>query len=500
MTCRSDTRKLRPYQAECIASIPESGAYMIQMATGLGKTFTFSQIPRRGRVLLLSHRQELVTQPVKYYDCSVGIECGRYHSDGEEVVSASVQSMVKRLDRFDPDDFDMIITDEAHHAAASTYQKIYGYFCPRLHLGFTATPVRGDCLDLSKTFESIIFEYPIMDGIKNGYLCPVECRAVSVGVSLKGVRKRMGDFAEGDLEKIMNQEATNDAIAQIYKEMAKGPTLIFAVSVAHAEAIAELIPGAVAVTGKTKDRARILEDFVEGRVKVLVSVMVLTEGTDLPNIETIINARPTCSQSLYIQMVGRGLRLSPETGKTKLNLIDITDSHALGLCSPATLIGLNVDLLPAEKRGAIDGDLEGLEDRALEASECPESWVMNERHVNLFAKQHKVVTHGIRFIEKPDGSLHVYLPDKVHYEIAPVDASGKVMGKSLQYIIDDLYRHLQSHHADERVLWDTAAGKSWSEYQATDKQKNIIHSRFPNFDITYLTRGEASAILARILN
>ena len=97
--------KLRPYQVECIETIEEQppGAYLTQMATGLGKTVTFANIPRHGgRMLILSHREELVEQPRKYFDCSYGVERAQNHSNGEEVVSASVQSIVRRLDRFDP--------------------------------------------------------------------------------------------------------------------------------------------------------------------------------------------------------------------------------------------------------------------------------------------------------------------------------------------------------------------------------------------------------------
>ena len=136
--------QLRPYQKEALASIPDAGAYLIQMAVGLGKTVTFSQIPRRGRMLILSHRDELVHQPAKYFDCSFGVEQAGETSHGEEVVSASVQSLVRRLDKFKPDDFDVLVTDEAHHCVAPTYRKIYDYFKPRLNLGFTATPNRND--------------------------------------------------------------------------------------------------------------------------------------------------------------------------------------------------------------------------------------------------------------------------------------------------------------------------------------------------------------------
>ena len=121
--------ELRDYQKECLDLIDnlQPGSYLIQMATGCGKTATFTNIKRKGRVLVLAHREELVTQPIKYYDCPVGIEMANSKSHGEPVVIASVQSIVHRLEKFKPTEFDTIITDEAHHAAATSYRKVYEY-------------------------------------------------------------------------------------------------------------------------------------------------------------------------------------------------------------------------------------------------------------------------------------------------------------------------------------------------------------------------------------
>ena len=136
--------KLRDYQKEVLDIIDrlEPGPYLIQMATGLGKTATFTNIKRKGRVLVLAHREELINQPVKYYNCPVGIEMADKYSNGEEVIIASVMTLIHRLDKFKPEEFDLIIIDEAHHAAATSYKKIINYFKPRLLLGFTATPNR----------------------------------------------------------------------------------------------------------------------------------------------------------------------------------------------------------------------------------------------------------------------------------------------------------------------------------------------------------------------
>lgn len=238
--------QLRPYQAECLAAIPDSGSYLIQMATGLGKTVTFAHVPRRGKMLILSHREELVNQPLKYFNCPTGVEMSSRQSNGEEVVSASVQSLVRRLRRFQQDEFDIIVTDEAHHAAAATYKKIYEHFKPRLHLGFTATPNRADDARLDDVYQDIIFQRDLRWGIENQYLSDIYCKRAEIGFDLSQVRTQHGDFAPGELDEAM--DGTADAIAEVYRDHAKGATLIFAVSVKQVQEIADRIPGAVGVT------------------------------------------------------------------------------------------------------------------------------------------------------------------------------------------------------------------------------------------------------------
>lgn len=138
---------LRDYQEECIKAIDEAGAghYLVAMATGLGKTAIFTHLENPGRTLILSHRDELVRQPEKYYKGrkSFGVEKADEHAADEDVISASVQSLQqdKRLQFFAKDAFDTIIVDEAHHAAADSYRKIINHFSgARRVIGFTATP------------------------------------------------------------------------------------------------------------------------------------------------------------------------------------------------------------------------------------------------------------------------------------------------------------------------------------------------------------------------
>ena len=125
------------------------------MATGLGKTVTFANIPRQGRMLILSHREELVRQPLKYFQCSTGVEMAAESSHGEEVVSASVQSIARRLQRFSPDDFETIIVDEAHHAAANTYKRILGHFAHTVAFEFALIGHRGERLAVRKVLSGV---------------------------------------------------------------------------------------------------------------------------------------------------------------------------------------------------------------------------------------------------------------------------------------------------------------------------------------------------------
>ena len=496
--------ELRPYQRECLDIIQQQppGSYLCNLSTGLGKTIIFTNIPRQGRVLVLAHREELVRQPAKYYDCPVGFEIAKDTSHGEEVIIASVQSLVRRLNRFAPHDFDMLITDECHHAAASTYKKIYDYFHPRLHLGFSATVNRGDKIRLSDVFQKIIFQRDLRWGIQNKYLCDILCKRVDIGYDLRAVHTRNGDYAPGELDEAM--EGTADAIAQTYREHAAGTTLIFAVSVHQAEEIAGRIKGAVVVTGETKDRAAIIEAFTAGEIPCIVNCMVFTEGTDIPRVETVIVARPTQSESLYAQMVGRGLRLYP--GKEQLVLIDCVGiTGKASLCTAPSLLGLDLSNIPARKATEIQGDLFDLPLKIAAAGDCPESWIRNVEIVDLWAQEQKYNTHDINFFKMPDGEMVVSLTDGKSLTIPCPNSLGLVhmpdgSQVGMQEAIDRVYMELLRDYTDCRQLWDLESVRRWGKAPATDKQVAIIQRRCKGFDTAGLSKGDASQILNRLFN
>ncbi len=480
--------ELRDYQRECIEAIDRagSGSHLVVMATGLGKTVTFANIPRHGRVLLLSHRDELVRQPERYYDCSFGIEKAGERSHGEEVVSATVQTLAsdKRLSAFEPGDFDMVITDEAHHAVAKTYRRIVDYLAPRVHLGFTATPNRADGKGLVAAFDDIVFERDLRWGIEHGYLSDIDCRRVTVGWSTKGVRRQAGDFSISELESRVNTASNNYQVATAYRELAVGQTLVFASSVDHANELQALIPRSVVVDGKTppQERRDLIRAFTERRFPCLINFGVFTEGTDLPLIETVLLARPTTNQALYAQMVGRGLRLSE--GKEALRLIDCVGSTVDNrLCTAPSLFGIDESELTEEARSKVNGLITQLPKRIEDADSTPYGWVLRERRVDLLEKEERVAwvsaAGGHRSVEGDGWSCSLTGPDLVgNWTMRFRDGETRLAERYSSFADADA-RAAQllawgGASRKARALWDSARVAKWAGQPASDAQVSYL--------------------------
>lgn len=394
------------------------------------------------------------------------------------------------------------MADEAHHAAANTYRTIFDYFKPEKLIGFTATPNRGDKVRLDNVFSKIIFQRDLKWGIRNGWLCNITCRRVDIGFDLSAVHTRQGDYAPGELDEAM--DGTADAIAQAYRDLAHGATLIFAVSVHQAEEIASRITGAVVVTGNTKNRKAIIDDFTAGKIPCIVNCMVFTEGTDIPRVETVIVARPTQSEALYAQMVGRGLRLYP--GKEKLLLIDCVGiTGRRSLCTAPSLLGIDMENVPARRQDEIEGDLFELPIKIASASDTPESWIKNIQIVDLWAQEQQYQTHDVNWFKMPDGSMVCSLLNRQKLTIPCPDSLGMVNMADgsrigMQEAFDRAYLKLKNIYPQQAYIWDLNAVRSWGKRPASDKQMKIIQHRCKGFDATGLTKMQASQILNRIMN
>lgn len=352
---------LRQYQQECIDSIVSSRVRgvtrpLVSMATGLGKTIVFAALAKEMnvRTLIIAHRDELIRQAKEKLlliwpemEPNIGIVKGDLHEPDKQIVIASIQSAVRdgRLRDLKDYGFDLCIIDEAHHATAPTYEGIareLGFLnddpCKML-LGVTATPKRGDGIGLSSIFQEIIFNRGISWGIRVGYLSPlVGCR-VSTKVSLKGVQTQVGDFVASQLSRTINIPGRNRLIVESYLKYgnARRKTIAFCADVQHAEDLAAMFQEAgvssMAIHGRMDidDRRGVLSQFENGGLRVITNCAVLTEGFDSPFVDSILLCRPTKSEALYIQSIGRGTRVSP--GKKNCLVIDFVDASRHSLCN-----------------------------------------------------------------------------------------------------------------------------------------------------------------------
>lgn len=510
--------KLRPYQEECLTAIEVAGKgrHLCQLATGLGKTVIFSRIKEQGKTLILAHREELVKQPLKYYtDVKVGVEMGKERAEKDcKVVSASVQSLARRLNCYSPDEFQTIIIDECHHATSSAYKKIINYFNFERLIGFTATPNRADGVGLEEVFDDIIFQKDLKYGIQQGYLSPIQCKRVFIEYDLSQVATRMGDYSPQDLARQLNVESCNLAIAQAIAEVAELPAIIFAVDVEHAKALEKLIPNSKAVSADSKDRAEVIEQYRQGKIKVLINCMLFTEGTDLPMTRTVLIARPTKSQSLYTQMVGRGTRLYD--GKDHCLLIDCIGVSRLPICTAPTLLGLSSEDVPESKVLEIEGDLLNDIPAILEKeTDNPQSWIRNIKNIKIWEKANSYNLHDVNYFRKPNGEMILEMPNKGgKIKVSAPDNLGNVVftnrkgenfSMQAQTCYDYIFKNMRSNYDKERPLWNRKSAERWGREPAKPNQliymARLAKAKGYSLDgIGKLNRGECAQVITRLRN
>lgn len=526
---REQNRKpleLRPYQREALESIQnyDGQSGLAVMATGLGKTVVFTDFLRAEveqsdhHCLILSHRAELVTQPLSYLaDIPCGIELAEQHADtlNVNIVSASVQSIVRRLGRFNPREFDTIIVDEAHHAAAPTYRKILGYFENSKTIGFTATAHRGDGVALGHVFNDIIFERDTLWGIENGYLTQVKCIQTRLKYNMGSVKiNEFGEFSAKDVAKVMSGTAAG--VVEAYENYAVGQTLIFAASVDEAKDITELINRkagkqvAVSIFGNTRNRDSHLRAFSDGLIRVIVNFGVLTEGVDLPCTETVIIARPIAKTNvgLYAQMVGRGLRLYP--GKEFCHIIDCIGISDVPLCTAATLIGKDLpdEKDPEKKDPPLDNA--PLSDNTITLEEIPDTWIKSKREVNVMEKGKGADRHSVAWRDGVNGQLILAIPGVIYRISSPLSDGTVYLHKNkkssknpmpLQFVLDYVYTDLKARHSKNEKLWNTEKRKLWDKEKPTEQQLKLIKrlSVGHNINTDKLTRGDASSLIQELI-
>jgi len=342
-TQRGRTFQLKEHQQEALDALAKmreakETIALIHHATGTGKTVTAVSDAKRmgGRTLYIAHTKDLITQAADTFrelwpEASLGLYVENHKETDAQVICASVQSVALNLDSFLPDAFDYLIIDEAHHAAAETYQKVLAYFTPRFTLGLTATPERADDQDILEIFKNTAHRLDIQTAVEIGELVPVRCIRIHTNIDLTKVRFNSVQYNIRDLESKIFVPERNQLIVDTWMEFVRDKrTVMFCASIRHAEQIAALLNErgvpALAVSGSMKlaERNEATQRFAQKKLLVLCACDLLNEGWDCPETEVLFMARPTMSKVLYTQQLGRGMRLAD--GKDSLMVFDFVDN------------------------------------------------------------------------------------------------------------------------------------------------------------------------------
>lgn len=535
---------LRNYQSEAVAATfdvwRETNSTLIVCPTGTGKTQIFCEIIRRmqpKRAIVLAHREELIAQAVKrlwdfdIYDVEVEM-ADRYATDTKaSVVVSTIQTQCAgnngngRMKCFDPQDFGLVVCDEAHHYTSPSFRRVLDYYKQNAKLkivGLTATPDRADEEALGQVFETVAYDYEILDAIRDGWLVPVDQQMVNVeSLDFSGIRTTAGDLNGADLAAVMEAEKNLHGIASASIDIIGDDkrTLVFTVTVKQAELLCEIFnrhrPGMSDwVCGKTpKDqRHKIFRDFSNGSTQVLVNVGVATEGYDNPGVEVIVQARPTKSRCLYAQIIGRSLRPLPgvvdgiETPEQRKAAIAISakDSSLVidfvgnagrhKLMSTADVLGGKVSdeaIARATAKAKAKGRALRM-DAELETAE-------NEIRAEIERAKAREAARKAHLVARARFSVHSVSPFDI-FQLAPARARGWDQGKRLsekqralllrQGINPDEMPYGQARQLVNELF------RRWSGNLASLKQCKILRAR--GIETRDLTRADASQMIDAI--
>ena len=433
------TIELRDYQQEATENLQkmrEDGKTiaLLYHATGVGKTITAATDAKAvgGRTLFLVNALKLASQAKETFakvwpEATLGEYTGSQKDMTQTVIFATVQSISKDLEKFSPTDFDYLIVDECHHAAANTYQKIFAYFHPKFILGLTATPERSDGEDMLELFQNVAHKMDLKTAVERGVLVPIRCIRVKTNIDLTDVRINGIKYNSQDLESKLFIPERNQLIVDIYLKYVNGKkTVIFCASVDHAAEIAKLLRDsgvkAEAVSGRDRVevREKILKDYENGSTNVLCACDLLNEGWDSPHTTVLFMARPTMSKTIYLQQLGRGTRRYP--GKEDLLVVDFVDNanmfnmpYSLHRVLDIAKYQPMAYVLAPENKRKLDQDM-------LFQGEKPEAWldvpidVSDYEIIDLFNWQNSVKdmisqTEFVRMVDVQSETVERYIKD-----------------------------------------------------------------------------------------
>lgn len=454
--------KPRPYQNEAIEAVFYAWDRgwcrpAVVLPTGAGKTVTFAHLIKKyrehneARVVVLVHRDELAKQAREKIlavvpDLDVGIVKAEQNDSEADVIVASVQTLFNPDRRGQLRGVGMVVVDECHHYAAPAYREVLeelGLFDGSvLGVGFTATMNRSDTYGLGDIWQEVVYEKDILWGIVNGFLVDVRAESVTVDdLNLAEIARNRGDYQEGKLGEALVNSGAPDVVARAYKEKAgERQGIVFCPTVACARAFTQAFNASginsALITGETPIEAR-QSDYTlyrAGLIQVLISVMALTEGFDMPQAEVAVVARPSQSASLRIQMIGRVLR--PFPGKDEALVLDVVGALNGGALQGFTdLSETIVPPLPGESVSeAYERDLSERDSVERDV----QTGKVTTHVVNLFKGSKAAwmqTKKGKWFIPTRDGYV-VLMPKDDKFRVAKTESKWKLKGPSSGWLTE----------------------------------------------------------------
>lgn len=339
---------------DCLKQTREKGneKALVVLATGLGKTYLSAfdvKAFKSKKTLFVVHINEILKQSIKSFQevipekiNDMGFFIGDKKEEGKEFIFSSIQTLsrTKNITKFSKNEFDYIIIDETHHSAAPTYEKLFSYFTPKFFLGLTATPDRMDGKNILKNYDNNkVFEIDQKEAIQKGYLVPFKYFGFKDDVDYSDIYFNGFRYNVDDLNKLLLIENRDLAIINKYKELAVGrKSIAFCTSIEHADWSAEQFNKhgikSIAIHSKldsidveidTKDQENAIKDFRNNKYQVAFVVNMFNEGIDIPDVDCLLFLRPTESKTIFIQHMGRGLRISP--GKENVLVLDFIGNY-----------------------------------------------------------------------------------------------------------------------------------------------------------------------------
>lgn len=322
----------RDYQTKCLKAVKkhrEAGnkKALIQLATGLGKTFlavqdvkSFRETSRNKniKVLFTAHILDILEEAKDEFARQL---------PNLEVDFLTIQSLFSNLDEYSSKYYDYIIFDEAHHSKATTHEQVVKHFKPKFKLALTATPHRADGLDIEELFGEPIFSMNLPDGLAGGYLAKLDYQVVFDQSIREAIMKDFNPTSILELRKLIGVRPRNKEIVKNILEekarlrLSKAQTIVFCQSIEHANEIASLLKGKSYHSALPKaEKDAIFNNFRLGLLETICTVDMFNEGVNIPNARLLVFLRSTASRTIFLQQLGRGLRKT--SSKQKVSVLD----------------------------------------------------------------------------------------------------------------------------------------------------------------------------------